>query len=215
MPQKKDEETQVREALEEMNQEIYAAEGELKKIQSMQGSLIEKWQHFIGIILPIQMGVAHERGYGEGQPGLSNFNAELLRFSQDNAELRRLNREKWDFLFRVAFGMTTHQTASLEETKKIVTEITEAMTSSEFLKKVEALAEEYPDTESDEERRKQVLTILLPLHMSVLEKYGFKGEEGYIAAQGALMDHYFSFDDEIRRKINDAQEEVFHHAGLV
>lgn len=62
-------------------------------------------------------------------------------------------------------------------------------------------------------KRQALLQVLLPLHMSVIEKHGFMGEEGYVQAQRALMDFYHV--PELMEGANLAQKVIFQRAGVM
>lgn len=194
-------------AQQKIVQSLKQHESEVHCIRNHQGNLIEKWQDFLGVILPIQMAVIQDYGYAPNLDGLQAFNADYIKASTENAELKAINEQKWQFLFEKAFGLTETKQIDLETARKIIDDIAEVMTSSAFLKRLEDVVSALPGEPGILEKRQALLTILLPAHMSVMEKYGFQGEAGYIQAQHALMDHMG--DADIQEKSHHAQAVVF------
>jgi len=199
--------SQLLQAQQEVLQSLKSRETEIKKIRTFEGNLIEKWQAFLGIILPIQMEAIGKFGYEESMDGLQQFNADFLIESANDAELKRINDGKWEFLFNEAFGLKEVRSIDLETARKMINDIATEMISDRFLKKLEDLVGELPSDADIVRKRKELLTLLLPVHMSVMESFGFEGEQGYLQAQRALMDHMA--DPEIQRKSLEAQRVVF------
>lgn len=194
-------------AQQKIVQSLKEHKGEIHSIREHQGNLIEKWQDFLSVILPIQLEVIQDYGYAPNLDGLQAFNADYLKESSESAELKEINDRKWQFLFKEAFGLTKTKQMNLETARKIIDGIAVRMTSSDFLQQLEEVVSALPGEPGILEKRQALLTILLPAHMSVMEKHGFQGEAGYIQAQHALMDHMG--DEEIQEKSSYAQAVVF------
>ena len=62
-------------------------------------------------------------------------------------------------------------------------------------------------------KRQKLLEILLPFHLEVIEKHGFKEDQGYLQMQRALLDHFH--DGFIAKQSRYAQRVVFLRAGLL
>ncbi|GEM_PF-1544766 len=185
----------------------------LKKIAESQGSLVEKWQQFVAMILPIQLEVIEEAGFEGNQEGLSYFNELWMEAAAEEKELEDLNKEKWVFLFEKAFGLEEVKEISLTRARSLVKEITKEMLDEDFLELIEKemslLSHEAPMIQ----KRMTLLNLILPLHLRVMEEQGFKGDEGYVQAQRALTDYYS--DPEIRASSTRAQLTVFRKAKLL
>jgi hypothetical protein len=196
----------------EMYNKIQFNEHTLLLIKEKSGSLIKKWQELLRVILPIQMDAIKAYNLGDHQLGLSKFNEEYSRCALDAVTLRELNTQKWLFIFDKAFGITEFKEISLKEAQSLITEIAEEMTSEAFLVQIDQVINALEPNVSLIEKRQAVLTILFPLHMSVMAKHGFEGETGYIQAQRAIMDYYH--DPLISQKAAHAQSVVFKRAQL-
>jgi hypothetical protein len=204
---------QVIEIQSHINLELKRQESTFKDIAASDASLIRKWQKFIATLLPVQLQVIQAFGYSGDQSGLSAYNENLMKFSSISEQLRLLNEDKWCFLLKSAFGLTEYRQISLQQARKLIEDIAEAMISEEFLKKVDQVMEPLDDNLSISEKRQELLEVLLPLHMLILSTHGFVGESGYIQAQRALMDYYD--DPFIKDKASHAQKVVFNRAKLI
>ncbi len=197
----------------EIYNKIQLNEDNLRLIKDKSGSLIEKWQELLQVILPIQMDVIKAYNLGDNQSGLSKFNEEYTRRSSESVALSKLNTEKWLFIFDKTFDITEFKEISLQEAQNLIEEIAEEMTSETFLTQIDRLINSVRPEASLIEKRQAVLTILFPLHMAVMERHGFNGEMGYIQAQRAIMDYYH--DSQIAQRAAHAQSVVFRRAQLI
>lgn len=183
----------------------------LHALQNNQQTIIEKWHDFLGILLPIQMESIQPYGFSTDQLGLSDFNEQLVEAQQSNEELNAINQEKWQFIFQEGFGLKEVPALSSEEARTLVENIADAMMSEDFLTQVK---ESIASMEEDSllARRQKLLTLLLPLHQTVIEKQGYTGDMGYVQAQKGLIEHYS--DPVIIELSNKAQATVFEACGL-
>lgn len=191
----------------EIFQQMQEQKSALEAIRVSQQPLVEKWQQFLQIILPIEMMELSSRSARADQAGLSDFHVQYLDRSPHNPALFDLAKRKWLFLYEHAFGVTEFRDFSLEEARRMVAEITEQMTSDTFLQTVDQAMANLGEGADLIEKRKALLTVLFPLHMSIMEKYGFEGEKGYVQAQRALIDYYF--DPEILESHNRGHQILF------
>lgn len=200
-------------SLLDAQKEIYSLlqkeEATFLEIRQSNEPLFHRWQKFIGMILPIQLQAIEKFGWEKTQEGLSRFNEEFMEKAATDRTLRKLNEDKWRFLFEKAFGLKECKSITLEQARNLITEIEAAMIHEDFLQKIDQTVH----GQSTVEKRQALLTILIPLHMSIMEKHGFPGEEGYIQAQRALMDYYY--DPLIAEKANNAQKVIFKRAKLI
>jgi hypothetical protein len=191
---------------------LHALQDTLVALRTHPGSLMEKWQQLLQIVLGVQLEVMKRHGLVTDQNTLSRFNDAYAQRAQGSAELATLNKEKWLFIFDKAFGIREFKELSLPDARRLIADIVEAMTAPAFLQTVDARVAALPPSASLIERRQAILTVLFPLHLSVMAKHGFPGEEGYIQAQRALMDHYS--DPIIAQSAARAQAVVFHRSRL-
>lgn len=197
----------------EIFDKIKSSEQDLLIIQKSSTSLIEKWQNLLQVLLPIQLDVIKNYGFGEGQLGLTQFNETYALCTAESTPLLELNKQKWLFIFEKAFKITEFKEISLQEAQRLIDDIVEEMISEVFLKKVDKIINSLPNEASLIEKRKAILTVLFPLHLSIMAKHGFEGKTGYIQAQRAIMDYYY--DPMIVQRAAYAQSVFFERAQLV
>lgn len=197
----------------EIFQQLMMQESSLQAIRLSNRPLVEKWQQFLQIVLPVQTRVVQTYSLSSDQSGISHFHQQYMQRAAQNTALFDLNKRKWLFLFEHAFGVTEYKDISLEEARVFLADIADQMTSESFLQKIDGAVANLGEGAGLVEKRKALLTELFPLHMSIMEKYGFAGEKGYIQAQRAFIDHYF--DPQILECVNRAQRVVFQRAGLL
>jgi hypothetical protein len=185
----------------------------LEAVRASKLPLVNKWQIFLSIILPIQIEVLRNLDLGSDQLALAHFNEQYLLHSLQDDRLRELNAQKWAFLLDEAFGLKELREISLEQARSLAQDIVEAMQSESFLLEVDRVMATLAADASMLLRRQKLLTVLMPLQMAVMQEHGFAGEEGYIQAQRALMDYYH--DPLIMERVVPAQMMLFKRADLI
>lgn len=185
----------------------------LIEIQNTELSILEKWQQFLRVILPLQIQVIKTYGFSDDQLGLSSFNEQYMKQAITHPYLSELNQQKWLFLFETTFGVTEFKEISLLEAQSLIADITSEMTSDSFLNQIDSAMNILDQDSTLIQKRTALLNILFPLHMSVMAKHGFKGDRGYIQAQRAIMDYYY--DPQIAQDAAHAQSVVFKRAKLI
>lgn len=200
-------------AQKEIIQLLKSHEAKLEEIHTLSAPLINKWQLFLQVILPIQLEVIKNHGFDNNQAGLQKFNKLYIEESARSPELRALNEQKWLYLYAKVFGLEKVKKITLDEAQNLMKDLAAAVTSEEFLKSVDQLTTQFDETATIVMKREALLNILFPLHMSVMEKHGFEGDEGYIQAQRALMDYYY--DPFIMKSAQEAQTLLFKRAKLL
>lgn len=192
---------------------LKAQVADLQAIKASELPLVNKWQILLSVILPIQLEVIKDLGLGDDQLALAHFNQACLEHSLQDEQLHDLNAQKWAFLLDKTFGIKELIEISLEQARLLAQDIVDAMLSESFLLEVDRVMATVPDDASLLLKRQKLLTVLMPLHMSVMQEHGFEGEEGYIQAQRALMDYYH--DPLIMAGVSRAQTVLFKRAGLI
>lgn len=193
-------------------EKIRSMEEALIAIRMSPDTLMDKWQQLLQILLSVQLETMKNQGFVVDQASFGRFDAIYTQRSKENKLLAELNREKWLFLFNKAFGIHELKEISLQEAQNLIAAIVAKMTANTFLKRIDAAIDALAPDATIVDRRKAILAELFPLHLSVMSLYGFKGEEGYIQAQRALMDHYS--DPLIMQSAMRAQAIVFRRAKL-
>lgn len=176
-------------------------------------TLLDRWQQMLEILLGAQMGCAAVYGFKADQQGLALFNNQHIEMMQNEAQLKRLNEEKWDYLLKTVFNLDKRVEITLEQARQVVKAVAEAIESEPFLVRVEQLMKQMPGQATLIERRKELLSLLFPLIINVISRYGFEGEDGYLHYQRALMDFYQ--DQEIAQRSQRAQLILFKRANLL
>ncbi len=158
-------------AQQEIIARLKAQKAQLERIRVSDEPLVNKWQMFLHIILLIQREVIKELGFSFDQAGLSAFNEQLMAKQLESKELRKLNEQKWQFIFKTAFGLKKVVKITREQAQKLIKDIVAAMTSEQFLQEVDKAMADVPEDASMVYRRQQLLTALIPLHVSYGEAW--------------------------------------------
>ncbi|MBT8506810.1 hypothetical protein B1F79_05375 [Coxiella-like endosymbiont of Rhipicephalus sanguineus] len=90
------------------------------------------------------------------------------------------------FFLKKAFDIYTTKQLTLKEAQDLITDIAVAMTADDFLRSIDGMIGLISKNASILEKRKALLNILLPLHLSVIEKHDLYGEQGYVQAQKSI-----------------------------
>lgn len=191
---------------------IKASLKDFEQIRALASPVINQWQAFIGLMLPIQQKAIQLYSFSGDQQGLTAFN-HLLAKHLDNPEVRQLNQEKWDIALSAAFGIKKDKNINLSEAQMIICEIADTLTSNDSLAKFDKLSLQFDESLSMVEKRQRALEIILPMQMNVFSKYGFEGQQGYLIAQACLVEHYH--DPIISAKANEAMSLIFSKLGLI
>lgn len=185
----------------------------LQEIQDLEIGIVNKWQHFLHVILPIQLEAIRQHGYEATQEGLSKFNEEYSKLSDRFEEFKKLNREKWQYIFEEAFGNYPKKDLCKEDLEAIASEIYTRVTSDEFLDKVKARMENLPSEMTLVERRKVLLEDLFSLKLQILSQFGLEGDEGYIQYARGMWE--FDHDPQLQSKMYDAYHKLMRAANLI
>lgn len=190
-------------------------DSQLNEIKNSSEPIVNRWQQLLDILLPIQLEVATECGFKNDQLGLMEFNKLLMEKQIIHPILSSLNEQKWDYIFNMGFGITNTNAPkfSLEQAQNLINDMTKEITQEVFLIKIDTTMSKLPLHSSMVEKRQALLSLLLPLQVSVMEKYGFTGDTGYVLAQKALFEYYN--DPVIMKSFSYAQETIFKRANLI
>ncbi|MBS0285810.1 MAG: hypothetical protein JSR17_00420 [Proteobacteria bacterium] len=183
------------------------------KIKTVNYPLIVKWQMMLGVLLPIQFEILKKIGFTNEQTALIEYNAQLMQTQKDDQKLRELNEAKWNYIFEQAFDITSVQKISQEQALALIKDISIEMMSENFLKQVDAFMAKLDPNMPLIEKRQHLLTLLIPMQMSVMSKHGFAGEQGYVQAQKALMEYLH--EPQMIEQASKAQIALFTRAGLM
>lgn len=205
--------TQLIQVLQKMIAELNTKKDLFERIKSSDEDLISKWQTFLGIILPVQIKCIQDLGFSADQSGLSGFNEVLMKHQIENSKILELNNLKWDMTLNLAFEANLNINITLEKAQKIVLDLVDSITSPAFLSQIDKIMLDMDKRATMLDKRKKILTELLPLQMSVFGKHGFEGEQGYICAQKCLLDYYH--DPLISQKATFGMKTLFERANII
>ncbi len=191
----------MEEAFVKMRDRFAAVEDRLRALRSSDRSLAERWMEMIGIVLPIQKEVIAEYGFTPDQEGLLKFN------HQQGCEAQK--EALWKDLLEVSFGVSGTVEISDERVLEMLEAVACGMEEEEFLSAVECATK---DVEGLVAKRARVLELMIPMQMKVIERFGFKGDEGYILFQRTLADH--AHRPEVSARSRQVQTKLFSRAGL-
>lgn len=184
-----------------------------EKIKTVNYPLIVKWQMMLGVLLPIQFEIIKKLGFISEQTALIEYNSQLMQYQKDDQKLRELNEAKWNYIFEQAFDIKTVQNISKEEALDLIKDISNEMISDSFLNQVDAFMAKLDPNMPILEKRQHLLALLIPMQMNVMSKHGFTGEQGYVQAQKALMEHLH--EPQMIELASKAQVTLFSRAGLM
>lgn len=200
-------------AQKKITEALKQKEPDFVKIRESLEPIAIRWQAFIGVVLPAQLDAIKDLGFAQDQSGLMEFNRQVMHESTEDRELTKINCDKWAFLLEAAFGITESPTIDLKTARALVTDIADAMTVEFFLKKIDQLKEGFSEEASMLDKRQALLQLIVPVHMLIMQRYGFEGDLGYVKAQRALVDFYH--DPVIKEQSIKAQQTVFARAELL
>lgn len=198
-------------------------------IRNAQADIMTRWQGMLGLFIPMQMEIIkeireenspHNPVFEPDQSGLFKFNLACTFYSReeeglDPAKLTSIIEQRWAFLLDNSFGihhLDIKRFGKLrrDKARELALTSSSAQQAPSFLKKLDEIVKENPDTTV---RRQAVMALLLSLHMDILKGFGFPGENGYILAQVQLMEH--SDDIVVIRSITEATHAVMQRAQIM
>ncbi len=193
--------------------ELKAKQETLAKIKAIDYPLIVKWQMMLGVLLPIQFEQVKKLGFTNEQTALIEFNAQLMHYQHTDEKIKALNAEKWNYIFEQAFDMKTVQSMSQAQALALIKDISQEMTSEAFLGQVDQFMAKLDPNMPLMEKRQAILSLLIPVQLNVMTKHGFPGEQGYVQAQKALMEHMH--EPQMIEMATKAQMTLFTRAKLM
>ncbi|MBS0290460.1 MAG: hypothetical protein JSS07_10570 [Proteobacteria bacterium] len=204
---------QLYQAQEQLISQLKSKEKQLTEIQTAKYPLIIKWQMLVAVLLPLQIEIVKKLGFNNEQTALIEFNKQLTDVQNQDKKLLDLNQQKWNYIFEKAFDLKTQQEMTLEQAKILIKDISSAMLNDSFLQQVDELARKFDPKTNLMEKRQALIGLILPLQLTIMDKHGFAGEEGYVHVQRALLDYLH--DPEIIENATKAQITIFNRAGAL
>jgi hypothetical protein len=125
--------------------------------------------------------------------------------------LSQLDKKIWAVMLSRAFEVSL-KPMELTQARQIVFMVTNALQQNSFLGGLKVAVAELGAHASDVDKNTALQVMLLDVWQTVLPPFGFKGDEGYVQFQAALVEH--SADPEIAMMIQSALMSVTQHAGL-
>lgn len=196
-------------AQSEIFSQLQKEEAALQKILQSNSHLHLRWLELERVVDRAQMKTIKKFGWEVTFLECERFKQEYMEKVASDETFRKLNEEKWSFLFEKAFGFKEYKNITLEQARSLMTAFEAATIHEDFLQKVDQAIQE----DSTVYEKMDVLGVISEqLYLSVLEKHGFPGEEGYCQVSRAFMD--YSYDPTIREKGYHASEVVYIRAKL-
>jgi len=176
-----------------------------EKIKNAEGSLIEKWQRFLTVMLPMQMAILRRYDYPCNQKGLADFQKQVSASIETDANLKKVHEEMWLYLLGKTFGVTKLEELSLDKVRTIIKDLTSALTDPSLLEKMETVTREMKGKSVDEQKNR-FFDVLFPIQVEVIERHGLQGEEGFIQVQRAIVEYLF--DPEVLEEVKKTEEAI-------
>ena len=106
----------------------------------------------------------------------------------------------------------TAESMELQKARQVTLTVTSALQQESFLSQLDESMKELGGEASDSDKNKALQQHLLAIWTEVLPNFGFKGDDGYVRFQAALVEH--SSDAEIATMIQSALVVVTRRIGL-
>ena len=184
----------------------------LEEIKEMNVDITKKWQHFLGVILPIQIDVIKDFGYPGTQEGLLKFNQEYIKASESSEELTQLNQKKWSFVFEKAFGNVKEKEISLQLLESISEKLCQELRSDEFIQIAKHSLAALNKESTLVEKRQTLIEVLFQKKLEVLAFFELVGEDGYIQYSKAMIEHFH--DSKWKAEMSDTYDFIMKETGL-
>ena len=136
------------------------------------------------------------------------------REGSEAEELREASQKMWRKMLVRAFGIEidTDKRLTLERAREFTSDVSAKLQSNDFKETLKEAMDDLGSGASNDEKRKELLSVLLPAQMEVMANYGYEGEDGYVEMQVALME--FAQDNQIKHNILAATFSAFETAGV-
>jgi len=169
----------------------------LMAIKNMPGvSLGMRWQQMNGVLLGTQLQCITPLGFSNDQAGILAYTNYCASFanSPENKELKDLMMKRWDYAMEHAFGVTEKKPMTVDTARSYTKDLFEGVSDTNFLDRLNAIFEKYGDIKPDDmgeamKLQAELFPLMFEIQTSVAEKYGYVGDQEYVMAQRALMDH--------------------------
>ena len=207
-----------REALQKLSEG--QASMALMAIKNMPGvSLGMRWQQMNGILLGTQLQCITPLGFSNDQAGIlayTNYCASYAN-SPKNKELKDAMMERWDYAMEHAFGVTDKKPMDVDTARSYTKDLFEGVSDPNFLDRLNAIFQKYGDIKPDDmgqamKLQSELFPLMFEIQTSVAEKYGYVGDQEYVMAQRALMDH--STDPMVYENTQKMHQVLFSKFGM-
>lgn len=181
----------------------------LEELSKKNIDLVSKWQLMVQLLVQAKEVVVTKHGLRS----VDEFKSALSHAisTREGSEILNIHRENWDdWISRVFpredFNFSVEPPIPKVKMLRIIDRLFEEITSKEFAEDVGEMLKT-KDLSVGEKGRDLIFKVST-LHRSIMEKYGFKGEKGYIECQRSLVIHFFS-DPDITKLSRDVSQVVF------
>jgi hypothetical protein len=187
----------------------------LDELKDSSTNVQEKWQSMIEVRLHTELHVINAFGYESSQHGMMAYRQTMANLMQtsppsDLQILQKCDKSIWSELLSRGFGVDASP-IELTQAKQVVFTVTSELQQNACIEELQKTLSE-AGTIDDVEKNKILKNHLFSVWKSVLPKYGFDGDDGYVKFQAALVDH--SSDPEIATMIQSALMAITTRAGF-
>ena len=152
------------------------------------GDTLSKWQQTNAVLVSATVRMLPQFGFPADATGLHGYSeayAERQRSEPPEVQkvLRELNESKWRILLRHAFECEPAEPMTLEKARELAIDMVDALQDETLLGQVEQARDGLASRLPDNEKQHMVARALVGVQLEVVEKHGFKGDQGYAQAQ--------------------------------
>ena len=176
----------------------------------------EKWEGMMQIRVQTELHVIAAFGYEANQMGMLAYRqtmAQLLEATIPTGReaIQALDKQIWAEIIHRTFAITA-ESMELQKARQVTLTVTSALQQESFLSQLDESMKDLGGEASDSDKNKALQQHLLAIWTEVLPNFGFKGDDGYVRFQAALVEH--SSDAEIATMIQSALVVVTRRIGL-
>lgn len=173
--------------------------------------LITKWQMMVQLLVQAKQAVVVKHGLKDVEEFKFALGESLN--SRESSEILDLHRANWDDWISKVFpteNIDFTKDPPVPKTKmlRIIDRLLEQITGKEFTDEVGTMLKN--TSLSLPEKGRDLIRMVSNTHQEIMEKYGFKGEKGYVECQRSLVVHFFA-DPDISKVSKDVSKVVFNY----
>eukprot|EP00906_Rhabdomonas_costata_P017396 RCo025106 len=171
--------------------DTYFAKSQLQGIRMMQGTALEKMNIALSLLLMAKLQAIKKESGLEGDAGVHRVQAlnakmAMARDSPEFDEARKAERAVLEVIFQQTFGKPVPPSVDVHTARKLAFSMCAAVFDESFLGTVRSTCQSMGD---DVQRKNAFVSPkLMEIQTKVFQQNGFNGDDGFLAAQTALLE---------------------------